>query len=221
MSNKTLNLSEALYDYLRSVSDREPPLLRDLRAETAKLESANMQIAPEQGQFMAMLLKLMGAHRVLEVGTYTGYSALALALALPHKGHMVCCDISREWTDIARRYWHEAGVDHKMELHLRPALETLDELLTEDDSENFDFAFIDADKENYGAYFERCLALIRPGGLIAVDNVLWHGAVIDDTRQDGDTRAIRDFNRRLREDDRIDLSLVPIGDGLTLARKRD
>ncbi len=163
MSNKTLNLSEALYNYLRSVSDREAPLLRDLRAETATLDTANMQIAPEQGQFMAMLVKLMGAHRVLEVGTYTGYSALAMALVLPDKGHMVCCDTSREWTDIARRYWHQAGVDHKMELHLRPALETLDELLAQEDRENFDFAFIDADKENYEAYFERCLALMRPG----------------------------------------------------------
>ncbi len=169
---------------------------------------------------MALLLKLTGARRAIDVGTYTGYSALAMALALPAGGKVLSCDLSEEWTDIARRYWEQAGVSAKVDLHLRPALDTLNELIAAGRTWEFDFAFIDADKENYQAYYERCLQLLRPGGLIAVDNVLWHGSVADPSIQDEETRAIRAFNANLRDDERIDLSLVPIGDGVSLARKR-
>lgn len=180
-----------------------------------------MQISPEQGQFMAFLARLTGARRVVEVGTFTGYSALTVALALPADGRLVACDVSAEWTAIGRRYWEEAGVADKIDMRLAPALETLDALLTDGHADTFDMAFIDADKENYGAYYERCLRLIRPGGLIMVDNVLWGGSVADPDRDDGDTNAIRALNRALRDDDRVDFSLVPIGDGLSLARKRE
>ncbi len=220
MSRQTLNLTDTLYEYLLAVSSRETEVLRRLREETARLPEARMQIAPEQGQFMALLLKLMGARRVIEVGTYTGYSALAMAQVLPEDGEVLCCDTSKEWTDIARRYWQEAGVAGKMDLRLQPALETLDQLVDEGRSGDFDFAFIAADKENYGPYYERCLGLLRRGGVIAVDNVLWNGSVIDPDADDVDTRAIRAFNEKLRDDRRIDLSLVPIGDGVTLAMKR-
>jgi len=220
MSRRTINLTEQLYGYVLSIGGREPQVLRQLREETAKLPSANMQIAPDQGQFMAMLVKLTGATRVLEVGTYTGYSALAMALAMPDQGYILCCDISREWTSVAQRYWRQAGVDHKMALQLRPAIQTLDATLAAEGEGCFDFAFIDADKESYELYYERCLRLVRPGGLIAVDNVLWNGAVIDPGADDADTRAIREFNVRRRDDQRVDISLVPIGDGVTLLRKR-
>lgn len=220
MSRQTLNLTDTLYEYLLAVSSRETEVLRRLREETARLPEARMQIAPEQGQFMALLLKLMGARRAIDVGTYTGYSALSMAQALPDDGQVVCCDLSREWTDIARRYWEEAGVSARMDLRLQPALDTLDELIAEGRAWTFDFAFIDADKENYEGYYERCLRLLRPGGLIAVDNVLWHGSVADPVVRDSETRAIRAFNRKLRDDRRIELSLVPIGDGVTLALKR-
>jgi predicted O-methyltransferase YrrM len=219
MSKQTM-LTEQLYQYLWRSIDREPGLLRQLREETAVLPLARMQIAPDQGQFMALLVKLMGARRVLEVGTFTGYSSLAMALAMPADARIVCCDMSREWTDIARRYWQQAGVADKIELHLQPALQTLDALLGQADAQSFDLAFIDADKENYRVYYERCLQLLRPGGLILVDNVLWAGAVIDDDVQDVDTVAIRAFNAELKNDDRIDLAMVPVGDGLTLAVKR-
>ncbi len=219
MSKHTM-LTEQLYQYLWHSIDREPDLLRQLREETAVLPLARMQIAPDQGQFMALLVKLMGARRVLEIGTFTGYSALAMALAMPADARIVCCDMSREWTDIARRYWQQAGVADKIELHLQSALQTLDALLGQADVQSFDLAFIDADKENYRVYYERCLQLLRPGGLILVDNVLWAGAVIDDDVQDVDTVAIRALNAELRNDDRIDLAMVPVGDGLTLAVKR-
>lgn len=220
MSNRTINLDENLYGYLLEVSLREADLLRALRVETSRLTNANMQIAPEQGQFMALLVQLSGARKVIEVGVYTGYSSLAVAMALPPDGYLLACDVSEEYTNVARRYWRQAGIDHKIDLHLAPAVETLDSLIGEGRAADFDFAFIDADKENYDAYYERCLALLNPGGLIAVDNVLWGGSVINPDKQDVDTRAIRAFNEKLLADDRVDISLVPIGDGLTLARKR-
>ena len=179
-----------------------------------------MQIGPDQGQFMALLVELMGARNTLEVGTFTGYSALAMALALPNDGRLVACDVSEEWTAIGRPYWEEAGVADKIDLRLAPALETLDALLAEGLAGTFDFAFIDADKEGYEAYFERALELIRPGGLIALDNTLWEGKVLDPQVTDVNTEAIRRINTKLARDERVTLSLLPIGDGLTLARKR-
>jgi caffeoyl-CoA O-methyltransferase len=220
MSNRTFTLPDALYDYLVSVSLRESEVLHRLREETAALPNARMQIAPEQGQFMAMLIRIAGARRCLEVGVFTGYSTLCVASALPPDGHIVACDVNEAWTAIARRYWREAGVAERIELNLAPALETLDRLLAEGQAGGFDFVFIDADKPNYCNYFERALALLRPGGLVAIDNTLWYGRVADAGNHDSETEAIRDFNSRLRDDARIDLSLVPIGDGMTLARKR-
>lgn len=218
MGKKTLPLDDRLYEYLLSVSLREAPLLKQLREETDKLEAAAMQISADQGQFMALLLKLINARRVIEIGTFTGYSALVMAQALPDDGKIVCCDTSKEWTDIAMRYWVEAGVDRKIDLRLAPVLETFDALITAGQEDTFDFAFIDADKVNMSNYYERCLLLMRPGGLIAIDNVLWGGDVIDSANHKEDTVAIREFNEQLISDQRIDLSLVPIGDGLTLAR---
>jgi predicted O-methyltransferase YrrM len=203
-----------------SVSLREPDLLRRLREETAELPQSECQISPEQGQFMAFLVKLMGAQRTLEVGVFTGYSSLVVALALPEDGQVVACDVSSEWTAVARQYWQEAGVAHKVDLHLAPAVETLDRLLEKGQGDSFDFAFIDADKVEYDAYYERCLCLIRSGGLIAFDNVFRHGRVADPEVTDAGTRVIRALNRKLHGDGRIDLSVVPIGDGVTLARKR-
>ncbi len=213
-------MSEALHAYLLAASLREPPLLRRLQEETAGMERASMQLAPEQGQLLALLVELIGARRTLEVGTFTGYSSLAVALALPDDGTLVACDLSEEWTAVARRYWEEAGVAHKIELRIGPALETLDELLASGAAGSFDFAFIDADKSSYEDYYERALLLLRPGGLLAADNTLWYGRVADPSVTDDDTRAIRAFNAKLRADERVTLSLVPIGDGLTLARKR-
>jgi len=220
MSNRSIGLDPALQSYLLSVSLREHPLLARLRAETAQHPSANMQIAPEQGQFMALLLKLMGARRCIEVGVFTGYSSLAMALALPADGRIIACDISEEYTAVARRYWEEAGVTGRIDLRIAPALETLDALLAAGEAGCHDFAFLDADKEGYPDYFERSLALLRPGGLIAVDNTLWDGSVADPSDQAPDTVAIRAFNRERLDDPRIDLALVPVGDGLTLAMKR-
>ncbi len=220
MSNKTLGLESQLYDYLLSVSLREPDILQQLREETADLPNAMMQIAPEQGQFMALLVQLLGATKTLEVGVFTGYSSLCVALALPPNGKIVACDVSEEYTAVARRYWEAAGVAEKIELQLAPALETLDKLLESGQAETFDFAFIDADKGNYYGYYERSLQLIRPGGLIAIDNVLWSGRVADPQERDGSTKAIRAFNEKLHQDERVTLSLVPIADGLTLALKR-
>jgi len=220
MSNRSISLTQSLYEYLLSVSLREPQLLLELREETAALPCAGMQIAPEQGQFMALLARLIGARRCLELGVFTGYSSLAVALALPEDGRIVACDLSEQWTAIARNYWRAAGVDHKIELRLGPAMQTLDALLAEGAGGSFDLAFIDADKSNYLAYYERALGLLRPGGLIVVDNVLWDGKVIDPEVSDQDTVAIRHFNEFLHTDPRVDLSLVPVGDGLTLARRR-
>ncbi len=220
MSRDTHPLTDELYDYLKRVSLREPPLLRRLREETAGLERAEMQIGPEQGQFMALLVELIGAEKALEVGTFTGYSALVVALALPPDGRLVTCDRSEEWTSIARRYWEEAGVADRIDLRLAPAIRTLDRLLAEGGADSFDFAFIDADKENYDGYYERALRLVRPGGLITIDNTLWEGKVADPAVTDADTEAIRALNAKLLEDERVGLSLLPIGDGLTLARRR-
>src|SRR2546426_6620932 len=197
MSSQHIELSQELWDYIRRMSLREPDVLQRLREETAPLPMARMQISPEQGQLMGLLMRLLGARMTIEVGVFTGYSSISVALALPDDGKIIACDVNREWTAIARRYWREAGVDHKVDLRLRPALETLDELLADGRAGAFDFAFIDADKENYLGYYERCLALVRPRGLIAIDNVLWHGNVIDAAQQDADTEAIRQFNERL------------------------
>ena len=220
MSSRTIVLNDALYEYLLSVSLREPDVLCRLREETAKMPQHNMQISPEQGQFIALLVELTGARKCLEVGTFTGYSTLSVALALPEDGQIVACDISEEFTSRAKPYWQKAGVAGKIDLRLGPALETLDALIADGESGAFDFAFIDADKVNYQGYFQRALDLIRRGGLIIVDNVLWSGAVVDPARDDEDTEAIRAFNQARAGDPRISLSLVPIGDGLTLARKR-
>jgi predicted O-methyltransferase YrrM len=220
MSSRTLQMTDRLYDYLLAASLREPRLLAELRAETAKLPMAGMQISPEQGQFMALLVETIGARRTVEVGTFTGYSALCVALALPAGGKVIACDISEEYTAVGRRYWTRAGVADKIDLRLAPALDTLGRLLAEDGPGSIDFAFIDADKREYDGYYEAILKLLRPGGLMAIDNVLWSGAVADPAAQDEDTRAIRALNEKLKGDSRISLSLLPIGDGLTLARKR-
>jgi caffeoyl-CoA O-methyltransferase len=220
MSNRTIQLTDRLYGYLLDVSLRESPILAELRAETAKLPMAMMQIGPEQGQFMALLVELIGARRALEIGTFTGYSALCVAQALPPDGRLITCDVSEEYTAIARRYWVRAGVADRIDLRLAPALDTLRRLLADGAAGGFDFAFLDADKREYDDYYEAVLKLLRPGGLMTIDNVLWDGAVADSARQDADTIAIRKLNEKLKTDPRISLSLVPIGDGLTLARKR-
>jgi caffeoyl-CoA O-methyltransferase len=221
MTRKTLNLSDSLYEYLLETSLREPLILQQLRQETAGMSNARMQISPDQGQFMGLLIQLMGAHRALELGVFTGYSALCVALALPPQGQLIACDVSKEYTSIAQRYWQKAGVDHKIQLQLGPALRTLDQLLQEGQTGTFDFAFIDADKQNYDLYYERCLQLLRPGGLICIDNVLWSGRVADPEAQDASTEAIRALNHKIHQDGRVILSLVPIGDGLLLARKQE
>jgi predicted O-methyltransferase YrrM len=220
MTERTLPLTDELSAYLYKASLREPDVLRRLRAETSAMKQASMQIGPVQGQLFALIVELMGARRCLEIGTFTGYSALAVALALPEDGTVVACDVSEEWTSIARRYWAEAGVAGKIDLRLAPALQTLDGLLAAGASDTFDFAFIDADKEAYDAYYERVLRLVRPGGLVAVDNTLWSGRVADPGVTDAGTRAIRAFNDKVRDDERVTMSLLPVGDGVTLARKR-
>lgn len=217
--SRSLSLDPALYRYLLEHSSREPAVLAALREATIGLEGAQMQIGPDQGQFMQFLVRMIGARRCLEIGTYTGYSSLAVALALPAAGRLLTCDVSEEWTRVARRFWREAGVESRIELKLQPALVTLDALLAGGGAGSFDFAFIDADKSNYIVYYERVLQLLRTGGLICIDNTLWSGKVAQSEIDDKDTRAIRAFNDHLHRDERIDLSLVPIGDGLTLARK--
>ena len=219
MSNKTLALTDALHAYLVEHSVREPDILRRLREETAKDSMSMMQISPEQGQFMQLLVRLMRAENCLEVGVFTGYSSLAVALALPPGGHIIACDVSEKWTAIARRYWAEGGVQDKIDLRIAPALSTLDDLIASGRAGAFDFAFIDADKANYSGYYERALTLIRDGGLIAIDNTLWDGQVIDEKSKSADTQAIRQFNDQLQSDLRVHLSMLPVGDGLTLALK--
>jgi caffeoyl-CoA O-methyltransferase len=219
MARRTLDLDDRLYDYLLKVGVRESDLLKELRVETLKLSSAGMQIGPDQGAFMHLLAGLIGAKRALEIGTFTGYSSLCVASALPDDGKLICCDVSEEYTSIARNYWRRAGLESKIELRLGPAVATLDALI-EAKVPEFDFIFIDADKTNYSNYYERALQLVRTGGLIAIDNVLWGGDVADPAENDDDTKAIRALNEKVRADERVTLSMIPMGDGLTLARKR-
>jgi predicted O-methyltransferase YrrM len=221
MSNQSIGLSDELYRYLLANSVREPEILTQLRSETAQHPLMNMQVSPEQGQLMGLLVKLIGAKKCLEVGVFTGYSALVVALNLPEDGRLVACDVSAEFTSIARKYWQQAGVNEKIDLHIAPALETLDRLLADGEAGTFDFAFIDADKNNYAAYYDRCFQLVRAGGLILVDNVLWYGRVADPAmNEDKRTQAIKDLNQQIYHDDRVQISLIPIGDGLTIARKK-
>ncbi len=220
MSTRTLTLDDELYAYLQGTSLREPPTFRRCRLDTAELPMSNMQIAPEQGQFMHFLVKLMGAKNAIEIGSFTGYSGLWLASALPSDGCLIACDINKEWTSRARHYWEDAGVMDRIELRIAPALDTLNQLLDREAENHFDFVFIDADKEMYDDYYERALQLLRPGGLIAIDNVLWNGKVADRGATDPDTSALRNLNEKLHNDERIDLSMVPVGDGVTLCRKR-
>ena len=220
MSTGTIVLDNQLRDYLLNVSVKEPEVLRDLRKKTENLEFARMQISPEQGSFMAFLVGIINGKRTLDIGVFTGYSSLVVALALPEDGYVTACDLNIEWTDIARKYWKLAQVEDKIDLQIAPALETLDELLTDGYGGTYDFSFIDADKINYQQYYERSLELVRSGGLIAIDNVLWSGRVIDDHSGDPNTEAIREFNKKLYQDERVSISMVPIGDGLTLACKQ-
>jgi predicted O-methyltransferase YrrM len=220
LSNKTFTLSDQLHEYLLSVSPDEPAILRQLRRETAHDPKHSMQIAPEQGIFFQFLVKVFGVRRALEIGVYTGYSALSVALAMPDDGRLIACDVSKAWTDIGRRYWKEAGVSGKIDLRLGPALDTLDALIRDGRDGEFDFVFIDADKSNYWNYLERSLVLLKVGGVIAVDNVLWSGKVADSTTDDQDARAIDAFNRRLKLDSRIIFSMIPLADGITLVTKR-
>jgi predicted O-methyltransferase YrrM len=208
-------LTDALYEYVVAMGARETPVQRALRTETQKLPMAGMQIGPDQGALLQVLVRIFRAKRCIEVGTFTGYSALAVALALPRDGKLVCCDVSEEWTSIGRRYWKKAGVERKIDLRIGPALETLAKL-----KGKFDLAFIDADKPNYWKYYERCLGLLRKGGLIAIDNTLWGGSVINPQKQSESTVALRAFNKRVAKDRRVDVALVTVGDGLTLAVKR-
>ncbi len=221
-------MTAGLYDYILSVSLREPEVLRDLRQETARDANAIMQIPPEQGQFMALLVKMLGARKTLEIGTYTGYSTLSVALAMPHDSLTVACDINTEWTDVARRYWQAAGVADKIDLRIGPALETLNGLLGDGQGGTFDFAFIDADKTGYDAYYEGSLALLRPGGVIAIDNVFLFGSVVDPAALDDQLRtripaasiaAVRALNEKIKDDPRVEISMLPVADGLTLVRK--
>ena len=220
MSNISIGLAPDLHAYLVKHGVREPEVLRRLREETASLPRHNMQIAPEQGAFMALLVRLSGARRAIELGTFTGYSSLAVALALPPDGTIVCCDISEEWTAVARRYWAEAGVADRVDLRLAPALETLDALLAGGAAGSFDFAFIDANKADYPDYHERIVQLLRPRGLAVYDNVLWDGGVLDASMTDAETVGVRRLNERLATDERVTISMIPVGDGLTLALKR-
>ena len=220
MANTTIGISDELAAYIVKVGTREPEVLARLRDETAEIPQHGMQIAPEEGAFLAMLVELTGARRCIEVGTFTGYSSTAVALALPEDGQLVCCDVSEEWTSLARKYWVEAGVADKIDLRVAPAAETLDQLLADGGHAAYDFAFVDADKTGYDGYYERLLRLVRPGGLIAFDNTLWGGAVLERDAQDADTRAIQALNSKLADDERITLCLLPVADGVTLARRR-
>jgi predicted O-methyltransferase YrrM len=220
MTGRTISLDDALYGYLLEVSLRETPLLARLRAETQAMPMARWQIAPEQGQFMGLLVRLLGARRVIEVGTFTGYSALVMAEAMGEGGELICCDLPGDYNAVARRYWREAGVEGRIELRLAPALDSLAALLGEGQAERFDLIFIDADKANYPRYLELGLQLVRPGGLLLFDNTLWSGRVLEANPADEDTRAIQRLNRQLKDDARVELSLLPLGDGLTLCRKR-
>ena len=218
--SRAIGLSDELRDYVARVGIREHPVLTGLREQNQRERSGSMQVAPEEGALLAFMVRLMGARRVLEVGTYTGYSSTAMALALPPDGQLVCCDVNREWTDIARRAWTDAGVADRVDLRLGPAAETLDALLSAGEAGTFDLAFIDADKTGYDAYYERALRLVRSGGLVAIDNVLWSGRVADPSVQDDDTRAIRALNEKVASDERVDPVMTSVADGLTLALVR-
>lgn len=220
MTNKTIGLSDELAAYVVKFGARESDTLAQLREETAALPQHRMQIAPEEGAFLAFLVELIGARRCIEIGTFTGYSSIAIAAALPEDGKLVCCDVSETWTSVARKYWDMAGVADKIDLRLGPALETLDQLLADGGESTFDFAFVDADKAGYDDYYERLLLLVRPGGLIVFDNTLWAGAVLDQNAEDEDTRALQALNVKLATDDRVSVCLLPIADGVTLARRR-
>ncbi len=219
MSNRTLALTDKLYQYLLMHMGNEPEVLKQLRNHTTHIELSQMQIAPEQGRFMAFLVKLMNVRKVIEVGVYTGYSSLSVAMAMPADGKIIACDVNEEWTNIARRFWEQAGVSHKIELRLAPAVETLANLIDQGESANYDMAFIDADKVNYRTYYEQCLKLIRCGGLILIDNTLWGGDVAEVSVKDEDTCAIREFNQFICQDKRVDMCMLPVADGLTLLRK--
>lgn len=219
MSNRTLNLTDQLYQYVLDVSVKESAVQKTLRTATQSMQQSNMQIAPEQGQFMAFLVKLIGARKCLEIGVFTGYSALSVAQVLPSDGKIIACDVNQEWTDMARTYWRNAGVEKKIDLRIAPAVETLQQLLDDAGQSSFDFAFIDADKANYDRYYEMTLRLLRSGGLVVIDNTLWGGDVADIRVQDEDTRAIRELNKKLLHDRRVDMTLLPVADGLTLVRK--
>jgi caffeoyl-CoA O-methyltransferase len=220
MSTRSIGLSEALHQYMLDVSLRESEVMRRLRDETAEHPKSEMQIAPEQGQFMQLLVRMLDARKTLEIGTFTGYSALAVAEALPEDGRVVACDISEEYTRIARRYWKEAGVDDTIDLRIAPALDTLDALLDDGQAGTFEFAFIDADKQQYDAYYERSLQLLRSGGLVVLDNVFRDGRVADPDIDNESVRAIQRLNQKLHTDERIHLSMIPVADGLTLALKK-
>ncbi|MCA1588440.1 MAG: class I SAM-dependent methyltransferase [Chloroflexi bacterium] len=217
MANRTLTLTDEIVDYVRRLGVREHPVLARLREETAPMPMSQMQIGPDQGAFMALLVRLIGARQILEIGTFTGYSSTAMALALPADGRIVCCDVSREWTDLARRAWTDAGVQNRVDLRIAPATETLASL----DDGSFDLAFIDADKPSYDAYYEGCLRVVRPGGLILLDNTLQGGRVADQSADDENVRAIRALNDKIAADERVDMVLLPLADGLTMARVRD
>lgn len=220
MSSFTLQLTDTVYSYLLENAYPESDVAAALREDThANLRMAVMQISPEQGAFMKFLVRLIGAKKAIEVGTFTGYSALCVAEVLPESGKLIACDVSESWTKMAKEYWAKAGLAEKIDLHLRPAVETLDELIERGEKDSFDFGFIDADKDNYDAYYERCLQLLRPGGVIGIDNVLWGGRTADPSVSDADTTALRNLNAKIREDTRVESTMLPIGDGLTLVRK--
>jgi caffeoyl-CoA O-methyltransferase len=220
MTSRTSFLPAEIQRYIDATTLRDLPVMRELREETAKHPRAGMQTGADQVQFLQLLVRLVGARRCIEVGVFTGYSSLGVALALPDDGKIVACDVSEEYTAIARRYWQRAGVDQKIDLYLAPAAQTLDELIAAGEEGRFDFAYIDADKTGYDAYYERCLRLLRPSGLITIDNVLWSGEVLDEDSTDDDTIALRALNAKIGRDQRVEASLLPIGDGLMVVRKR-
>ena len=219
MSSNTIELNQSLRDYLINVSVKEPGVLKDLREETLQLDEFQMQISPEQGSFLSFLVKLINAKHTLDIGVFTGYSSLVVALQLPQNGYVTACDTNEEWTEIAQKYWKAAKVEDNIDLHIAPAVETLDKLISNGNEGLYDFSFIDADKINYQHYFEQSLVLVRKGGVISIDNVLWGGRVLDNSDTEPATRAIREFNSKLYKDDRVAISMIPIGDGLTLAQK--
>ena len=220
MSSSTLQLNEKVYDYLLGHSLRESTACQQLREETKPMQMGMMQVSPEQGQFMSLLVELIGASKAVEVGTFTGYSALCVAQALPADGTLVCCDVSEEWTAVGKKYWEQAGVSDRVSLRIGPAIGTLKAMRDAGEEGTFDFGFIDADKANYQSYYEHVLALLRTGGLLLIDNVLWGGSVANPDKTDEDTEAIRALNTFVHHDDRVSLSMLPVGDGLTLALKR-